>query len=171
MNVLVSIVSTLRRRALTIHLISIGIICYLIFFYHNNSSSDINDERIRKIMDAAEIYSLCSSRSVGRGFNQRVLSVAAYESTDRIYLKTSVTWSLIQTFASQAKLLYPGWIVRVYYYGLINKSKEDIKELERLHPNLDFCNGEDLPVLGNLKNKLPGKIQRFLPASKHLNSF
>lgn len=157
-----------RRRCLLIFIaILLLFICYWIFFSRIDPYYDIDDPRTREILNAAEKYSLCSSRSVRRGYNQHVLSVAAYESTDRIQLKTNLTWSYIQIFANQAKLLYPNWVVRVYYYDLFNKSKADIDELEKSYPNLDFCNGEDLPVLGNLKYKLPGKIHRFLPASTY----
>ena len=79
---------------------------------------------------------------------------------------TSLTWSYIQIFAAEAKKFYPTWIVRVYYFNLIGKTRENLDELEKLHSNLDFCAVEDLPTLGNMKDKLPGKMQRFLPARK-----
>ena len=90
--------------------------------------------------------------------------------TIRIQLKTSLTWSFIQIFANETKTFYPTWIVRVYYYDLINKSRDDIENLEKRYPNLDFCDVENLPVLGNMKYKLPGKMQRFLSASMFLSS-
>lgn len=154
-----------RRRYQTIIFIICSIILCYIFIYLNNSNYDIDDERIHDTLILAEKYSFCSSRSVRRGYNQHVLSVSAYESNDRIELKTNLTWSFIQIFANEAKISYPMWVVRVYYYDLINKTKDDIENLEKLYPNLDFCNVENLPVLGNLKYKLPGKMQRFLPAS------
>lgn len=156
-----------RRRSLIIGLICVLTISCLIYLYYKSPYYDIDDQQTREIFNSAEKYSLCSPKSVQRGYNQHVLSVSAYESIDRIQLKTDLTWSYIQIFANQTKLFYPNWIVRVYYYDLLNKSNDDIEELEKLYPNLDFCNGENLPVLGNLKNKLPGKMQRFLPVSTY----
>jgi hypothetical protein len=158
--------SILRRRYQVIICISLCICIYYSFFYFKNPNYDIENDRIRKILLLAEKFSFCSSRSVQRGYNQHVLSVSAYESNDRIELKTNLTWSFIKIFINEAKKLYPTWIVRVYYYNLINKTKEDLEELEKLNSNLDFCDAENLPVLGNLKNKLPGKMQRFLSASR-----
>ncbi|CAF3380403.1 unnamed protein product [Rotaria sp. Silwood1] len=157
-----SIQSIFRRR----YPIIIGIIflIFLIFIFINSLEPkyEINNERIRNLLRLAENKSFCSERSARRGFNQHVLSVSAYESNDRIELKTNLTWSYIQIFVNEAKKFYPSWIVRVYYYNLISKTKNDIDNLEKIYDNLDFCSVEDLPVLGNLINKLPGKVQRFL---------
>jgi hypothetical protein len=153
----------IRRRY---HAISCIFIFIFIFINLIKSKYEINNEQIRNLLLLAENNSFCSKRSARRGFNQHVLSVSAYESNDRLELKTSLTWSYIKIFINEAKKFYPTWIVRVYYYNLINKTKDDIKNLENLYDNLDFCDVENLPVLGNLKNKLPGKMQRFLPASK-----
>ena len=140
---------------------------FLLFVLHSTTSRTYVDvQRIRNLLSLAENKSFCSERSVRRGFNQHVLSVSAYESDDRIQLKTNLTWFYIEAFTRQAKQFYPSWIVRVYYYNLVSKSQADIDRLEQLYENVDFCPAEDLPVLGNVKNKLPGKIQRFLPASE-----
>lgn len=118
------------------------------------------------LFQEAKNQTLCSQRSAKRGTDQHVLSVSAYESDDRIELKTSQTWDYIKTFVQEAKIFYPTWVVRVYHYDLRDKTPEDFRNLEALHDNLDFCNVEQLPVLGNMKHRLPGKMQRFLPASK-----
>lgn len=155
-----------RRRS---HVI-ISIICFIFLVLILNNliqpKYEIINERTRNFLVLAENKSFCSKRSARRGFNQHVLSVSAYESSDRLELKTSLTWNYITIFVNEAKKFYPTWVVRVYYYNLVNKTKDDIKNLENLHDNLDFCDVENLPVLGNLKGKLPGKMQRFLAASK-----
>ena len=139
----------------------------LILIYINSNASSFNNQQIKTLLKIlAENKSFCSTRSTRRGFNQYVLSVSAYESDDHIELKTNLTWSYIQIFVREAKKFYPSWIVRVYYYNLVKKTKKDMENLEILHDNLDFCHAENLPVLGNVTYKLPGKIQRFLPASK-----
>ena len=155
----------LRRRHQLIIFITLCLFIYFITLYFKNPNYDIQNDRIRETLSLAGKFSLCSPRSAQRGYNQHVLSVSAYESNDRIELKTSLTWSFIQIFVKEAKRFYPTWVVRVYYYNLMNKTKDDLENLERLNSNLDFCNVENLPVLGNLKNKLPGKMTRFLPAS------
>jgi hypothetical protein len=162
-----AILSVFRRCYRIIICVILCVCIYYIFVNLKNPNYDLDNHRIRDILISAEQLSFCSARAARRGYNQRVLSVSAYESNDRIQLKTSITWSFIQIFVNEAKKFYPTWIVRVYYYNLINKTQDDIENLEKLNPNLDFCNGENLPVLGNLKNKLPGKMQRFLPASTY----
>ncbi len=158
--------SSLTRRRYSSLCIFFVIFLFFIFLNIINSNNEISNNRIRDLLILAEHSSFCSKRSAGRGYNQHVLSVSAYESNDRIQLKTSLTWSYIQIFVNEAKKFYPTWIVRVYYYNLQNITKDDIQTLEKLHHNLDFCDVENLPVLGNLRDKLPGKMQRFLPASK-----
>lgn len=147
------------------------IICMIIIFSILKSyiyfEYDLTNERIRKLLLLAENKSFCSERAALRGYNQYVLSVSAYESNDNKGLTTSLTWTYINIFVNEAKKFYPTWIVRVYYYNLFNKTKDDIMKLEKLYDNLDFCDVEHLPVLGNMKNKLPGKMQRFLSASKY----
>lgn len=154
-----------RRYRNSIGIISSIFLVYIVFNLFKPQIA-IDNERTRNLLLAAEKQSFCSTRSAQRGFNQHVLSVSAYESDDSNRLKTSITWSYIQTFVIEAKKFYPSWIVRVYYYNLVNRTKEDIERLERQHDNLDFCDAENLPVLGYVKNKLPGKVQRFLSAGK-----
>ncbi|CAF1927978.1 unnamed protein product [Rotaria magnacalcarata] len=159
--------STFRRRYLTIVCAIILVFpLYFIVISPTQSKHNVNNERITNLLKLAETKSFCSEKSVRRGFNQHVLSVSAYESNDRVELKTNLTWSYIHIFGKEAKKFYPSWVVRVYYYNLINKTADDIAELEKLYDNIDFCPVENLPVLGNMKNKLPGKMQRFLSASK-----
>lgn len=124
------------------------------------------DQRINRLFTNSKTNTLCSKRSAKRGLDQHVLSVSAYESNDRVQLTTNLTWNFINMFVREAKKFYPSWVVRVYYFNLANRTDEDIKQLEELYDNLDFCKVEDLPVLGNMKKKLPGKMQRFLPAGK-----
>ena len=147
---------------------SLVVITLLVYAAMNSrGSNDLwHAERIGNLWRLARNESICSPRSARRGFNQHVLSVSAYESNDRVQMVTSLTWSYIQLFVTEAKTLYPTWIVRVYYFNLIGKTRENLDELEKLHSNLDFCAVEDLPTLGNMRNKLPGKMQRFLPARK-----
>ncbi|CAF0972471.1 unnamed protein product [Adineta steineri] len=160
-----SIQSFTRRRYSAIVFTVFSFLFLSYFFIDLNEPKGKTDtDRIRNLLSTAESKSFCSERSVRRGFNQHVLSVSAYESNDRIELKTNLTWNYIKEFVSEAKRFYPTWVVRVYYYNLKDKTQNDIETLEKLNDNLDFCNAENLPVLGNLKNKLPGKVQRFLPA-------
>ena len=154
-----------RRSRLIIALIFLLCSIYLLGLLLPSKHA-ANTARAQHLLLLAEESSFCSKRSARRGFNQHVLSVSAYESDDRIELKTNTTWSYIESFTVEAKKLYPSWIVRVYHYNLMSKTKDDFAKLEQLHENLNFCDVENLPVLGNLKDKLPGKVQRFLPASK-----
>ena len=155
----------LVRRCFFYTITSVGLALIVYAGMNSRGSNNVrNAERIGKMWQLARQESICSPRSARRGFNQHVLSVSAYESNDQVQLVTSLTWSYIQQFAAEAKKFYPTWIVRVYYFNLMGKTRENLDELEKLHSNLDFCAVEHLPTLGNMRNKLPGKMQRFLPA-------
>ena len=157
---------SIRRRYLLL-LGTLALTCLGLFFIESTSSDQpsLNDQRINQLLRLARKKSFCSNRAARRGLDQHVLSVSAYESNDSLQLVTNLTWNFITIFVREAKKFYPTWIVRVYHFNLRNKTKNDFKQLESLYENLDFCNVEDLPVLGNMRNKLPGKMQRFLPAS------
>jgi len=147
-------------------LTGILIIFITLFFVINVSYEPKNDDhsRIEALLALTTNESLCSTRSARRGANQHILSVSAYESNDNIGLTTSLTWSYMITFINEAEKQYPSWIVRIYHFNLKDKTKNDIEKFEAQHENVDFCDAEQLPVLGNIIHKIPGKIQRFLPA-------
>ncbi|CAF2469204.1 unnamed protein product [Rotaria sp. Silwood2] len=112
-------------------------------------------------------YSLCSQRSAKRGPHQRVIGVSAYLSkTDNKKLVSKV-WTYLLEYIEEAKEKYPDWIVRVYYYSL-DISEEEILRMENNYKNVDFCDATNIPVLGNVLNWLPGKMQRFLPIADPL---
>jgi len=159
-----------RRYCLVIIFVLFTIFIYIVT-HTDVPLNNFDDIRIRDIILLAENRSLCSERSARRGANQRVLSVSAYESTDSKTLRTEITWSYIEIFTKEAKTFYPSWVVRVYHYNLIHKTKQDLKDLENKYDNLDFCDVENLPVLNNFKDEIPGKMQRFLPASMSFKKF
>jgi hypothetical protein len=112
-------------------------------------------------------YSLCSIRSASRGRHQRVIGVSAYlSSQDNIKLLPKIKTYLLE-YIEEAKMKYPDWIIRVYYYAL-NISKEEISHIEDTYKNVDFCDSTNIPVFGNILNWLPGKMQRFLPLADSL---
>ncbi|CAF1096515.1 unnamed protein product [Rotaria sordida] len=112
-------------------------------------------------------YSLCSQRSAKRGSHQHVIGVSAYLSKmDNKNLLAKV-WTYLLEYIEEAKEKYPNWIVRIYYYSL-DISKEEIFRIENNYKNVDFCDSTNIPVLGNVSNWLPGKMQRFLPIADPL---
>ncbi len=112
-------------------------------------------------------YSLCSIRSASRGPHQRVIGVSAYlSSKDNIKLLPKIKTYLLE-YIEEAKLKYPDWIVRIYYYSL-NMSKEEMFRIEDSYKNVDFCDSTNIPVFGNILTWLPGKMQRFLPLADTL---
>ena len=155
----------IRRRYLLLLGIAFFACLSLLLIESTNSDQSLHDQRISQLLLLARNKSFCSERAARRGLDQHVLSVSAYESNDSVQLVTNLTWSFITIFVREAKKFYPTWIVRVYHFNLRNKTKADFDEMESLHDNLDFCHVENLPVLDNMRNKLPGKMQRFLPAS------
>jgi hypothetical protein len=157
--------TSFRRRCVLLVVVAFFICLGLLFLEPTNSEQFVHDQRISQLLRLGRNKSFCSERAARRGLDQHVLSVSAYESNDRVELLTNTTWNFITIFVREAKKLYPTWIVRVYHYNLRNKTKVDFDELESSYDNLDFCQVDNLPVLGDMRNKLPGKMQRFLPAS------
>ncbi|CAF1613641.1 unnamed protein product, partial [Didymodactylos carnosus] len=108
------------------------------------------------------VDTLCSERATRRGYHQNIIGVSAYISLiDSVELINSI-WKYLLIYLEEVRLKYPKWIVRVYYHN-INVSLADIKNIENLYKNVDFCDVQNIPVLGNIVNYMPGKIQRFLP--------
>jgi hypothetical protein len=78
-----------------------------------------------------------------RGFNQKVIGYSLYGTKTSYYDK-------LKNISRQIDELYPGWLMRVYYDGSINK--EIICEIEclidqdELIDNSDFCNVHSLSL-------------------------
>jgi hypothetical protein len=125
----------------------------------------ILNPNVTKVLETQ--YSLCSIRSAKRGPHQRVIGVSAYLSKiDNKKLLPKLR-TFLNEYIEEAKEKYPDWIVRVYYYSL-NMSQAEINHIEDTYENVDFCDSTNIPVLGNVVDWLPGKMQRFLPIADSL---
>lgn len=107
-------------------------------------------------------YSLCSIRSARRGPNQRVIGVSAYLSREDNHKLVPTLWTFLLEYVEEARINYPDWIIRIYYFSL-NVPKDEIFRVEDEYQNVDFCDSTNIPFFGNILSWYPGKMQRFLP--------
>jgi len=107
--------------------------------------------------------SLCSKEANRRGNKQRIISLSIFGPKENpIFIDEKFT-QLILPLINEAKLLFPSWTIRLYSDELqINRL--NLKNLSRLATNIDICNVNQIPILGNVGEYLSGKLWRFLPA-------
>ena len=107
--------------------------------------------------------SLCSRQADQRGNHQRIISIAIFGPQENPMFVDEKFAQLIYPFINEAQTLFPSWTIRLY---------ADEKSIERLNlnnlthfaSNIDICNVNALPVVGNLGEYLSGKLWRFIPA-------
>lgn len=122
-----------------------------------------NDE----IFDKTESFdrhsdTLCSERASRHGLHQRVIAVSAYRSNeDNIDLREKIL-SYTKKYILEAEHFYPDWRVRVYYHNL-NMTFDEMIQLEKRFPNVDFCDACNIPFLGNVTSYMSGRFHRFIP--------
>ena len=112
----------------------------------------------------------CSLETFDRGPGQKVIGFTFYEpikpenSTKEDKSKRNYFQGIIDNLQLAKDKYGSDWIVRVYYH--VNKDSPVMKQLCDLacaEPNLDLCDAEDNPRLGNATLLYP-LIWRFLPA-------
>jgi len=112
----------------------------------------------------------CSLETFDRGPGQKVIGFTFYEpikpenSTKEDKSKRNYFQGIIDNLQLVKDKYGSDWIVRVYYH--VNKDSPVMKQLCDLacaEPNLDLCDAEDNPRLGNATLLYP-LIWRFLPA-------
>ncbi|CAF4039394.1 unnamed protein product [Rotaria sordida] len=154
---------------LLIYIITIQYYYSNIIFKKSNSSCVDRikkDEIFDKFDKFEELYkssqTLCSKRSVKHGYNQRVISISAYQSNkDNIYLVDKILLYTLE-FIVEAKHYYPDWRVGVYYHNL-NITNDQIINIEKRFDNVDFCYVYDIKILSNIIEYMSGRFHRFIP--------
>jgi hypothetical protein len=121
----------------------------------NNKTFD-NFEILRKSSET-----LCSERATKHGFHQRVIALSAYQSNKDNILLTDKIWLYTLEYISEAKYFYPDWRVRIYYHN-INKTIDQIIQIEKHFKNVDFCDVFNIPLLGNISSFMSGRLHRFI---------
>lgn len=100
---------------------------------------NINETEYSKAVLTCNLYT-----SLLRGKNQKVIAYSLFGQRKGYYEK-------LKKIAEQAKKIYPGWVIRVYYDKSINKSI--ICDIEchqdndqEYVDNIDFCNAEKIEL-------------------------
>ena len=106
--------------------------------------------------------SLCDQYSAFRGRHQRVIAISMYGPKDNPTFTFNASVNFLHELIADIAKIYPGWILRIYHDGSV---REDIICLvECSYNNVDFCNTTALGKIGNVKDYIPPKIWRFIPA-------
>ncbi len=107
--------------------------------------------------------SLCSKQANRRGNKQRIIALSIYGPKENPIFNDEKFDQLITPFINEAKLLFPSWTIRLYSDEL-SINRLNLNNLTHLTSNIDICNVNQIPILGNIGEYLPGKLWRFLPA-------
>jgi len=107
--------------------------------------------------------SLCSKEANHRGNKQRIIALAIFGPKENPIFNDDKFNQLITPLINEAKLLFPSWTIRLYSDEL-SINRLNLKNLTSLASNIDICNVNQIPILGNVGEYLPGKLWRFLPA-------
>lgn len=105
---------------------------------------------------------LCSSRAASRGTDQRIISISIFGPKENEIFADDNFSQMITPLLDEAKSLFPSWIVRLYAdQSAVNRL--NLMNLTQSVANLDVCNVNRLPILGDVGEYLSGKLWRFLP--------
>jgi hypothetical protein len=106
--------------------------------------------------------SLCSKQADRRGNKQRIISFSVFGPKENALFIDERFPQLIKPLIDEAELLFPSWTIRLYS-DEFTINRLNLKNLSRLATNIDICNVNEIPILGNIEEYLPGKLWRFLP--------
>ncbi|CAF1385660.1 unnamed protein product [Rotaria sordida] len=140
-------------------------IMYLISYTPTESQIIDDTDICSKLLDI--IYNskktLCSEKANLRGNKQRIISLSIFGPKENPLFVDDKFSQFIFPLIDEAKLLFPTWTIRLYSDELtINRL--DLKNLSQLATNIDICNVNQIPIIGNVGEYLSGKLWRFLPA-------
>lgn len=99
--------------------------------------------------------SSCSYRSNMRGSGQSVIAISIFGPKENEIFQINASMELLLELLDEARLIYPGWIVRIYHDDTV--TSDIAHRFERKYDNVDFCDMKSLKCLSP-------KIWRFLPA-------
>jgi hypothetical protein len=106
---------------------------------------------------------LCSKEADRRGPKQHIISLSLFGPKENPMFIDEKFSQLINPLVEEAKLIFPLWTIRLYAdESTIHRL--NLNNLTRLTKNIDICNVNQIPVLGNVGEYLSGKLWRFLPA-------
>ena len=106
-------------------------------------------------------YPLCNNRSRRHGYHQKVISVSAYQSNRDNKLLTDKILSYTFQYLNESKYFYPDWRVRVYYHNL-PITEQQILQIENQFGNVDFCDSQNIPFVGDLTSFMSGRLHRYI---------
>ena len=106
---------------------------------------------------------LCSEQADLRGSQQRIIALSVFGPKENLQFTDEKFLQMIRPLLAEAEALFPSWTVRLYSND-ITIERLNLVDLSRSEKNVDLCNVNRLPILGNVGEFLPGKLWRFLPA-------
>ncbi|CAF0972490.1 unnamed protein product [Adineta steineri] len=155
-----------KRSILLLILILLTILIFYLISYTPKQSGIIEDTDIcSKLLYI--IYNsnrtLCSKEADRRGNKQRIIALSIFGPKENQMFVDEKFSEMILPLIDEAKLLFPSWTIRLYA-DKFSINRLHLQNLTRQATNIDICNVDELPIIGNVADYLPGKLWRFLPA-------
>ncbi|CAF0877061.1 unnamed protein product [Rotaria sp. Silwood1] len=106
---------------------------------------------------------LCSEKANLRGNKQRIISLSVFGPKENSLFIDEKIFKFIFSLINEAQLLFPTWTIRLYS-DKFTIERLNLKNLSQLSTNIDICDVNRIPIIGNVGEYLSGKLWRFLPA-------
>lgn len=156
-----------RRRSFLL-LIFIFFILPTFYFIQNPITEQQTFEPIDICSKLLEILynsnrSLCSEQADRRGKHQRIISLSIFGPKENPIFVDDQFQQMIYPFLNEAHTLFSSWTIRLYS-DQPTIDRLNLNNLTRFASNIDICNVNRIPFLGNVGEYLAGKLWRFLPA-------
>lgn len=153
---------------------SIGLLIFMIFimpmfYFIQNSTPELQHlEQVDVCSKLLEVLynsnrTLCSEQADKRGNHQRIISLAVFGPKENPIFVDERFSQMIYPLISEARAVFPSWTIRLYSDDQTIE-RLNLNNLTRFSSNIDICNVNSLPIVGNLGEYLSGKLWRFLPA-------
>lgn len=151
-------------------LLLILLLCVIMLFHSNSDAFTTTDilenEDVCSQLLRITLHSnrtLCSESADRRGKKQRIISLSIFGPKENALFADDKFSQLMTPLLHEATALFPKWTIRLYADEL-TISRLNLHNLPRVSKNIDICNVNQIPTLGDVSAYLSGKLWRFLPA-------
>ena len=100
---------------------------------------------------------LCSEEADHRGNEQRIISLSIFGPKENPIFIDEKFSQLITPLIKEAQIIFPSWTIRLYS-DQSTIDRLNLKNLTRSAKNIDICNVNQIPILGNVRRIFSRKI-------------
>lgn len=156
-----------HKRGVIIFLLSVFISSTIILFVIARFNQVFTENRTICSKLVEIIYnsnrSLCSEKADRRGIHQKVISLSVFGPKENQRFEDERSTAFLTPLINEAKNIFPEWSLRLYS-DEITINRLDLRSFASLSSNIDICNVNELPIIGDASQYLSGKLWRFIPA-------